>query len=94
MKLSKTILTFGIAGLTVALLSGAFIQLSINNPTDEVKAISGCTTYYNNDLGFTSRDPGDTRVVLGDVDGGMQTKGVVADAKSELKINFKKMINF
>ncbi len=93
MKLSKKILTFGIAGLTVALLSGAFIQLSINNPTDEVKAISGCTTYYNNDLGFASRDPGDTRVVLGDVDGGMQTKGVVADAKSELKINFKKTLD-
>ena len=93
MKLSKKLLTVGIIGVTAMLLTGAFIQLNSNKANDQVKAISGCTTYYNSDLGFATRDPNDTRVVLGDVDGGMQTKGVVADAKSELKINFKKTLD-
>ena len=50
----------------------------------------GYTVYFSNELGFATRDGGDDRVVKGDVDGGMQTKGAVLSAKSEIRVTMKK----
>ena len=91
MKLSKKIIALG-----TCLALGLPLAFSLTQKeTVNVSATDGYTTYGNEDLGFVTRDPNDTRIVKGDADGGEQTKGNVLDAKSELHLNFKRtMANY
>ena len=95
MKLSKKLLVLALSS-TLAISLGVAISTA-NKQAQETKlaAADGYTVYENEDLGFATRDPNDTRIVKGDADGGQQTKGVVLDAKSELHLNFKRtMANY
>lgn len=74
------------AGAGAALIANKAQQLK---PL-EVAATDGYTTYYNEDLGFATRDPNDTHYVQTDSDGGAQTKGAALSTKSELKLKLKK----
>lgn len=91
MKLSKRIIALG-----TCLALGLPLAFTLTQKeTVNVSATDGYTTYGNEDLGFVTRDPNDTRYVKGDADGGQQTKGNVLDAKSELHLNFKRtMANY
>ena len=83
-------------GTSLFLMFGAMMSLSSHQQKDKevqvAEAIDDYQIYHNEDLGFVTRDPGDTRIVKGDVDGGEQTKGNVLSSKSELKLNFKKTV--
>ena len=95
MKLSKKLLVLALSS-TLAISLGVAIGTA-NKQAQETKlaAADGYTVYENEDLGFATRDSGDTRVVKGDADGGQQTKGNVLATKSELHLNFKRtMTNY
>ena len=89
MKLSKKFIIFSAFSLLLAGISGLLSSKTSNNTKQIAKAESEYTVYRNEELGFTTRDSGDNRVVKGDVDGGMQTKGNVLADKSEIRVAFK-----
>ena len=90
MKKARKILVSSIFAL--ALCGGVSFSFFNKSNKTAVKAVTeeGYTIYHEDDLGFATRDSGDTRVVKGDVDGGMQTKGAVLADKSELQFTMKK----
>jgi len=91
MKLFNKILTFGLSTLMFIGVGASLVSFkAAKENVQVVEATEGYTTYHNEDLGFATRDPNDTRYVKGDADGGMQTKGAVLSEKSELLLNFKK----
>lgn len=92
MKLSNKIFTLGLLSLASFSLVTSLVVNRAPKQAVEVSATEGYTTYHNEELGFVTRDSGDTRVVKGDVDGGMQTKGNVLDEKSEIRVLFKKTV--
>lgn len=92
MKSFKKLLALSVA--TLALGTAGAIAVAQRNSANSVAPVhattsDGYTTYYNTDLGFNSRNAGVNLVVIGDADGGMQTKGNVLDVKSELNLRFK-----
>ena len=89
MKLSKKMVVLGAFALVLSGTSG--LLLAKNNEKQPVQAATedGYTIYRSAELGFATRDSGDDRIVLGDSDGGMQTKGNVLADKSEIKVTFK-----
>ncbi len=90
MKLSKNFIALGTLALVLSGASGLLIANKTAHNNEQVaKADSEYTIYRCDDLGFATRDPGDTRIVKGDCDGGMQTKGNVLAEKSEIKVAFK-----
>ena len=93
MKLSKKMVVLGAFALVLSGASG--LLLAKNNEKQPVQAATedGYTVYRCDDLGFATRDSGDTRIVKGDSDGGMQTKGNVLSEKSELRFTFKKTLD-
>lgn len=98
MKLSKKILFLAMSFVTLgAVIAAAAVSLSKAPQgkqaakVQEVAAEDGYTVYYAGDLGFATRDPNDTRIVLGDADHGEQTVGTTSlAAKSEQRFSFKK----
>ena len=97
MKLSSKILISTLSiGLGVSLGVG-LLQKKNNHVALQTKAdipaAVGYTTYFTDDLGFATRDPNDNRIVEGDADGGMQTKGNVLDTKAELRLHLKRTIS-
>ena len=79
-----TVLTLGVTGALV--FAG---QSESKGVPVSASAADGYTTYYNTDLGFNSRNASANLVVIGDADGGMQTKGNVLDPKCELNLRYK-----
>ena len=97
MKLSSKILITTLSlGLGVSLGVGLFQEKTTNGTALKTKAdipaAVGYTTYFTDDLGFNTRDTNDNRIILGDVDGGVQTKGVVLDNKAEIRLNMKRTV--
>ena len=93
MKLSKIFLTVGLGALAIGGTSALIAANShkVNEQPALASAEDGYTTYYSGDLGFATRDPNDTRVVLGDADHGEQAVGTAVLAeKSEQIFSFKK----
>ncbi len=97
MKLSKKILFSAMSFVTLGgVIAAAAISLSKAPQgkqaakVQEVAAEDGYTVYYDGDLGFATRDPNDTRIIMGDADHGEQTVGASLAAKSEQIFTFKK----
>lgn len=91
MKLSKLFLGLGTISLTLGGAS-ALVVASAHKTNEQpvvAEAETGYTTYYNTDLGFNTRNSSVNLVVIGDADGGMQTKGNVLDPKCELNLTYK-----
>ena len=95
MKLSKHFVTLGAFALALSAASGLLLanKANANKAENVAKATSAYTIYQCDDLGFATRDPNDTRIVKGDSDGGMQTKGNALSEKSELHFTFKKTVD-
>lgn len=93
MKLSKKFFTLSLTALAAFSLGASLLVKSAPKKETAVSAVEGYTTYYNDDLGFATRDPNETHIVKGDADGGMQTKGNVLSEKSELVLRFKKTLD-
>ena len=93
MILSNKIFTLGLLSLASFSLVTSLVVNRAPKQAVEVSATEGYTTYHNEELGFATRDSGDSRIVKGDVDGGMQTKGNVLDEKSEIRVLFKKTMD-
>ena len=89
MKISKKLLAISLSSLLAFSAGLSLFFGTKENNSIVAESTEGYTTYYRQDLGFNSRDPNDTRVVIGDVDGGMQTKGNDLATKSEIKITYK-----
>ena len=90
MKLSMKFIALGLFALV---LGGAGVIAATNNTSEpqiaEASDNDEYTTYYNSELGFNSRNSGSNLVVIGDADGGMQTKGNVLADKAELNLRYK-----
>ena len=95
MKLSKHFVTLGAFALALSAASGLLFanKANANKAENVAEATSAYTIYQCDDLGFATRDPNDTRIVKGDSDGGMQTKGNALSEKSELHFTFKKTVD-
>ena len=95
MKLSKHFITLGAFALALSGASGLLLanKANANKAENVAEATSAYTIYQCDDLGFATRDPNDTRIVKGDSDGGMQTKGNALSEKSELHFTFKKTVD-
>ena len=94
MKLSKHFIALGALALVLGGASGLVLANKASSKTEQIaKADSEYTIYRCDDLGFATRDPNDTRIVKGDSDGGVQTKGNVLSEKSELRFTFKKTLD-
>ena len=91
MKQSNKFLVVGLASLMAFAGGLALVSAKQNLKVKEVSATDGYTTYLNEDFGFATRDPNDTRIVIGDTDGGEQTVGNVVADKAELKFSFKRV---
>lgn len=92
MKLSKIFLSVGLGVLAISGTSALVATSSqkVNEQPAMASAEDGYTTYYSGDLGFATRDPNDTRIILGDAEHGEQSKGSALAAKSEQIFTFKK----
>ena len=93
MKLFKKVIFPALSVLALAGAGVAAFAKPNKAPQQASADNNGYTTYFSNELGFATRDPNDTRIVLGDSDGGMQTKGIEVAQKSEFNFTFKKTLD-
>ena len=91
MKRSNKFLVVGLASFMAFAGGLALVTAKQKAQVKEVSATSGYTTYLNEDLGFATRNSGDARIFIGDVDGGMQSKGNALDPKCEIRVTMKSM---
>ena len=93
MKLSKKILFLGLGVGALAMAGASSFVIAKSHKSNvepaQVSATEGYTTYFSNELGFATRNADDDRIVLGDSDGGQQSKGNVLNAKCELRFTHK-----
>ena len=96
MKLKNKIIALGVSAL---MLIGAGASLTFQNSSinkvEKAEAVTedGYTVYFSNELGFATRDSGDNRIVGGDMDGNVNTRGNVLATKCELRFTYKNVFS-